>query len=113
MELEPLCKTKYHTVDENGSLKLQESLKKEFCDTYENIKSKRGDQYRCIYTVKQEGFVFHAVIMCGGSWVFVGFCLTEKWIVVNDPSYQASRSLAAASGILHFIYLEYKTFTNR
>ena len=113
MELEPLCKTKYHTVDENGSLKLQESLNKEFCDTYENIKSKRGDQYRCIYTVEQEGSVFHAVIMCGGSWVFVGFCLTEKWIVVNDPSYQASRSLAAASGILHFIYLEYKTFTNR
>jgi hypothetical protein len=112
-ELEPLCEIKYHTVDDNGLLKLQESLNKEFCDTYENLKRQRGEQYRCIYTVEQVGSVFHAVIMCGGSWVFVCFCLTEKWIVVNDPEYNASRSLAAASGILHFIYLEYKTFTKR
>jgi hypothetical protein len=113
MELEPLCNPKYHTVDEHGSLKLQESLNKEFCNIYEKIKIERGDEYRCIYTVQTKGSVFHAVIMCGSSWVFVGFCLTEKWIVVNDPCYLSNRSLAAASGILHFIYLEYKTFTGR
>jgi hypothetical protein len=113
MELEPLCNPKYHTVDEHGSLKLQESLNKEFCNIYEKIKIERGDEYRCIYTVQTKGSVFHAVIMCGSSWVFVGFCLTEKWIVVNDPCYLSNRSLAAASGILHFIYLEYKTITGR
>jgi hypothetical protein len=112
-DLEPLCNLKYHAVDENGSPQLKESLKSEFYNKYNYYKRERGNEYESIYTVKQDGSVFHMVLKCEDSWVFVGFCLTEKWIVVNDPCYQANRSLAAASGILHFIHSEYKTFNGR
>ena len=107
-----LCEAKYHTFDpvKNYPI-LQNAWKTDFQRFYHEYKESLGDNYSCIFSFPglTDESVFHSVFHCENSWVHVSFSLKEKWIVVNDPSYNQLRSLAAASGILHFIKLEYET----
>jgi hypothetical protein len=104
-----LCEAKYHTFDPVKKYPiLQDAWKTDFQRVYHKYKESLG--YSCIFSVPgQDESVFHSVFDCEKSWVHVSFSLKEKWIVVNDPSYNQLRSLAAASGILQFIKLEYET----